>query len=32
MEQNYKEITQRFKNNGYSLYEDIDHYGFIARK
>jgi len=32
MEQNYKEITQRFKNNGYSLYEDIDHHGFIARK
>jgi len=32
MEQNYKEITQRFKDQGYFIYEDIDHYGFIARK
>ena len=32
MEQNYLEITQRFKNKGYKLHEDIDHYGFIACK
>jgi FkbM family methyltransferase len=32
MEQNYIEITQRFKDKGYNLYGDIDQYGFIAYK
>lgn len=32
METNFYEITQRFKDKGYSLYEDLDHYGFIAYK
>jgi FkbM family methyltransferase len=32
MEQNYEEITKRFENKGYSIYEEFNHYGFIARK
>ena len=32
MEQNFTEITQRFKDKGYNLYEDIAHFGFIAYK
>ena len=30
MQLNYAELTQKFKSHGYSLYEDIEHYGFIA--
>ena len=32
MQDNYKEITSRFKQHGYNILEDIDHYGFIAYK
>jgi FkbM family methyltransferase len=31
-EQNYQEISQRFRNKGYTLYEDSNNHGFIARK
>ncbi len=30
MEQNYLELSNRFKSHGYKLYEDIEHFGFIA--
>jgi hypothetical protein len=30
MEQNYLELSSRFKSHGYKLYEDLEHYGFIA--
>ena len=32
MQDNYAEITKRFKLKGFKIYEDIDHYGFIAHK
>jgi FkbM family methyltransferase len=32
IKQNYKEITDRFKNKGYSIFEDITNCGFIARR
>jgi FkbM family methyltransferase len=30
MQQNYAELTQKFKFHGYNLHEDIEHFGFIA--